>query len=127
MYVYVSLVLVLHTGLMCCLGVILYLRLLCVCRQGKDWSALRRPISKYMLTPAVVKSFSPDFNDISRDLVDYVRRHKDKETGEIVLKDSARSFFKLTHECELISFDLLTMKDCVYLYTLRIHCSVCCM
>ena len=69
-------------------------------RQGKDWTSLRRPISKYMLTPTVVQKFVPDFNDISSDLVDYVRRHKNSQTGDMVLSDSASSFFKLTHECE---------------------------
>jgi cytochrome P450 len=68
-------------------------------RQGKDWTSLRRPISKYMLTPTVVQKFVPDFNDISSDLVDYVRRHKNSQTGDMVLSDSASSFFKLTHEC----------------------------
>ena len=73
------------------------------CRQGKDWSSLRRPISKYMLTPGVVKDYNSEFNSISRDLVGYVQRQKSGPNGDYMLQDSAASFFKLTHECKSLS------------------------
>ena len=73
-----------------------------LCRQRKDWATLRRPLSKFMLTSNVIQNFVPDFNSISKDLVGYVRSHKDNHTGNMVLNDSAASFFKVTYECELV-------------------------
>lgn len=88
-----------------CRIVSLKITLCLCCRQGKDWSSLRRPISKYMLTPGVVKDYNSEFNSISRDLVSYVQRQRDGPNGDCVLQDSAASFFKLTHECKYFAYD----------------------
>ena len=86
------------------------------CRQGKDWCSLRRPISKYMLTPGVVKDYNSEFNSISRDFVSYVQRQKSGPNGDCVLQDSATSFFKLTHECKLLLYHMLVYMYIVHTY-----------
>ena len=64
-----------------------------------------------MLAPGVVKDYNSEFNSISKDLVNYVQRQKSGPNGDCVLQDLATSFFKLTHECKLLVYDMLV---CMY-------------
>ena len=48
-------------------------------RNGEQWESQRKPISKFMMVPRKLGEYHEAFNEVTFDLVDFIRRERQKE------------------------------------------------